>query len=195
MFARNKIAAVVLSLVDYPLHYDQDLNYIAEVVRGIKSPSTPWQSLRSELGKYIFLFKLIDSGRYDLAQSSPTRKQFVISKIGHLEYNQIIDALKYNHFLDENGKLTWIPHPHYRHLASTQTSVQHIQPKQIIQEKNDLANKGFLDQLKYVLAAYALKGDMSISEVTDYLHNTIHFLQKVLLFELQYQTRYDLACR
>ena len=115
MFARNKIAAVVLSLVDRPLHYNQDLNYIAEVVRGIKSPSTPWQSLRSEMGKYTFLFKNVNTGQYDLVQSNPSRKQFVISKIGLSEYNQIIDALKNNHFLDNENKLVWTPHEYYRH--------------------------------------------------------------------------------
>ena len=118
MFARNKIAAVVLSLVDRPLHYNQDLNYIAEVVRGIKSPSTPWQSLRSEMGKYTSLFKNVNAGQYDLVQSNPSRKQFVISKIGQHKYDEIITALNANNFINADGKLQWTPHAQYRHLIS-----------------------------------------------------------------------------
>ena len=119
MFSRKDIAAVILTLVDHPLHYDNDFNYIAEVIRGEESKKTPWFTMGRDISQNKNIFQKISDGIYDLNKTADIdRKQFVISKIGRHKYDEIITALNANNFINADGKLQWTPHAQYRHLIS-----------------------------------------------------------------------------
>ena len=81
-YSRVEIAAVILALAGKPLHYDSDLNYIAEVIRNRKSSLTPWRSMGSHLGRRYDIFSLVGDGMYDLVKIILPRQQFVAEKIG-----------------------------------------------------------------------------------------------------------------
>ncbi len=112
MFSRIDIAAVVLSLVDRPLHYDYDLNYITEVVRGT-SGQTPWNTIGRDVKQKSAWFVSMGRGYYDLRNQEKPRKEFVISIIGENNYNKICQRLREAGFLNEQNELKWEPHRHY----------------------------------------------------------------------------------
>ena len=122
MLTRKNIALVALALADSPLHFDCDLNYIAEVVRAQRSSLTPWSTMATTLLylKNNDLVRKVNDGSYDLniPDNTITKEEFVISKIGQDKYNEIIAAFKEHKFIDVNGKLCWKPHFLYRNLTS-----------------------------------------------------------------------------
>ena len=123
MITRKDIAAVILSLADRPLHYDADLNYIAEVVRGEESKQTPWLTIGRDVSQSPDIFRRTDDGIYDLNISSNiNRKMFVISQIGQDKFDKIFAMLKAKNFISIDGKLQWTPHAQYRHLISEKKS-------------------------------------------------------------------------
>ena len=130
MITRKDIAAVILSLADRPLHYDADLNYIAEVVRGEESKLTPWFTIGRDVSQSPDIFRRTDDGIYDLNISTNiNRKMFVISKIGQDKFDKIFAMLKAKNFISIDGKLQWTPHSHYRHLISD-TYITHENKKE-----------------------------------------------------------------
>lgn len=125
-YSRVEIAAVILALAGKPLHYDSDLNYIAEVIRNRKSPLTPWRAMGSHLGRRYDIFSPVGDGMYDLVKIILPRQQFVAEKIGEKKYYEIVDLLKNNGFIDDNGQLKWTPHSQYRHLVDENKKISSL---------------------------------------------------------------------
>lgn len=125
-YSRVEIAAVVLALAGKPLHYDSDLNYIAEVIRNRKSSLTPWRAMGSHLGRRYDIFSPVGDGMYDLVKIILPRQQFVAEKIGEKKYYEIVDLLKNNGFIDDNGQLKWTPHSQYRHLVDENKKISSL---------------------------------------------------------------------
>ena len=117
---RKDYAAVILALAGKPLHYNQDLNYIVEMIRGENSEKTPWNSMSTVLQTNEDRFvRTAGNGMFDLNIGENTdRRSFVLSKIGEEKYNTICELLRTHNFLDDSGNLVWTEQKNYRHTAA-----------------------------------------------------------------------------
>ena len=118
--SRVNVAAVILSFAERPLHYNQDLNYMVEVVRNgeDRNPLTPWVTLRRDLGKTEFnsWFKGTgDNNDYFLLnlQEGQSKRDFAVEKVTQTVYDEICKELRQCGFLTADNKLQWTPHSNY----------------------------------------------------------------------------------
>ena len=147
---RKDYAAVILALAGKPLHYNQDLNYIAETIRGENSENTPWNSMSTVLLQTEDRFvRTAGNGMFDLNIGENTdRRSFVLSKIGEEKYNTICELLRTHHFLDDSGNLVWTEQKNYRHTAAdAPLQVDMPEEEENIDHENAYSRANFLSEV------------------------------------------------
>ena len=108
------IALSILALAKKPLHANQDLNYMIEVVRNEKSEGKPWYTLGGILSqkKDKGLVKQTEAMKghweLDLSSSDGSLEKFIADKLGNDKFDKIKGMVKESGFLNENGELVFM---------------------------------------------------------------------------------------
>ena len=182
--------------------------YLCNTIKIKTKGSTPERSINMYVAQntttksnYGCWYVRVDNGEYRL--DCPQDLQSRISYVKYAKYDTNKSLVFSEHdfhniiaeFLDKDSSLDKNKILECCQNATLVTAEEKIEAKQqhpIIQEQNDFSSRGNFDQLKYILVSYALKGEMAINDLTDYLNRTIANFNSYAEKKLSYLAQYML---